>query len=35
MKRRTFLQSLAAASAVPALAATVNKLAASESFKLR
>lgn len=33
MKRRTFLQSLAAASAAPALAA--NGLAASEPFKLR
>jgi sugar phosphate isomerase/epimerase len=35
MKRRTFLQSLAAASAAPALTAPANALAASEPFKLR
>lgn len=35
MKRRTFLQSLAAASAVPALVVPVPAIAASEPFKLR
>ena len=35
MKRRKFLQSLAATSAVPSLVATANTLAAPESLKLR
>ncbi len=35
MKRRTFLQSLAAASAAPALTAPASAFAASEPFKLR